>query len=166
MLRLYRDDEVKYIFGDPTPFLGEDGRISKAWELSILDSFHLPAPLPLSWGGVAKSISCHKKVMPWLLAAFDTLYRDGNWHLIKDYGGCYMWRPNKNNPASLSRHSWGIAVDMNVKTNPNRGKSNQPEELVKVFRTMGFVWGGDSQVINDPDTFDYDPMHFEYGTTL
>lgn len=163
-LRLLTDAEVKYIYGDPAPYIGEDGRVSKAWELAILDSFYLPAPLPLSWGGVATKISCHKKVYPWAYSIFNTLWKNKLWHLIEDYGGCFEWRANKNNAIKRSRHSWGIAFDLNVKKNPNKGASNQPRELVKVFNDMGFVWGGDFADNPDADTFDYDPMHFEIGT--
>ena len=68
----------------------------------------------------------------------------------------------------MSAHSYGIAIDINVKMSDywlwaNKGKGETakilyknriPLELVRVFEKHGFVWGG--------RWYHYDTMHFEY----
>jgi hypothetical protein len=69
------------------------------------------------------------------------------------FGGCYS--PRLIGPGlGLSRHAWGIAVDVNVASNPLGGASTQDERLVEVMRHWGMAWGG--------EWLRPDPMHFEY----
>ena len=69
-------------------------------------------------------------------------------------GGC--WNPSvvPLSGGSISRHSWGIAVDINVATNDLGGKPRQDARLVAIMRKHGFVWGG--------EFLRPDGMHFEY----
>ena len=53
----------------------------------------------------------------------------------------------------LSRHAWGIAVDLNVDDNPRGSFSTQDARLVEIMRRHGFGWGGTWLV---PD-----PAHYE-----
>jgi D-alanyl-D-alanine carboxypeptidase-like protein len=74
-------------------------------------------------------------------------------------GGCYVPRFIDRNPhRSLSRHAWGLAVDINVATNPEGGASMQDPAIVAAFERWGFRWGGRW---NPPD-----PMHFELAGLL
>lgn len=74
-------------------------------------------------------------------------------------GGCYVPRFIDRNPhRSLSRHAWGLAVDINVDTNPEGGASTQDPAVVAAFERWGFRWGGRW---NPPD-----PMHFELAGLL
>jgi len=70
-------------------------------------------------------------------------------------GGCFCsrhqcWKRNK----PLSRHSWGIALDANVKDNPYGKKSIMNPVIVEIFKRWGFCWGGDFKTT--------DGMHFEF----
>ena len=47
---------------------------------------------------------------------------------------------------SISRHAWGIAIDINT-------KSGYPTRIVEIFNSWGFAWGG---TWTSPDE-----MHFE-----
>jgi hypothetical protein len=85
----------------------------------------------------------------------------------------YYWR-NVAKENYLSLHSFGIAVDINVKYSnywlwdwekakrdgtPFRLPKNQiPMEIVEIFAKEGFVWGG--------RWYHYDTMHFEYRPEL
>ncbi len=82
--------------------------------------------------------------------------------------GAYNWRKiaNSNN---ISVHSFGIALDINVKnsnywlwdkgTNKKYKYKNQiPLEIVEIFEKHGFIWGG--------RWYHYDTMHFEYRPEL
>lgn len=65
-----------------------------------------------------KKISVHKKAQ----AAFETVAQE-----IKNSGyapeiGTFNWRPNVNNPSSMSLHSFGIALDFDTAENDNYNK--------------------------------------------
>ena len=63
-------------------------------------------------------------------------------------GGCYAPRRINRFDAggSISRHAWGIAIDINT-------KSSYPPRVVEIFNDWGFAWGG---TWTSPDE-----MHFE-----
>jgi hypothetical protein len=98
-------------------------------------------------------IECHREMFPPLRAAFQELIDRGLGHLVdpSDYGGC--WVPRTSSGAVLSSHAWGTAIDLNVSTNHLGMEPSQPEELIEVMASHGFVWGGEWLV---PDG-----MHFE-----
>ena len=74
-------------------------------------------------------------------------------------GGCWVPRHTLWNPAkSLSRHSWGIAWDVNPTTNQYGRPSTQAKELIAIWESAGFVWGGRWAPT--------DAMHFECGLML
>ena len=74
------------------------------------------------------------------------------------YGGCS--RPREVRAAggttggNLSRHTWGMALDMNTATNPMGGVPTMDCRVVRIFRKWGFAWGGN---FTTPDG-----MHFEW----
>jgi hypothetical protein len=73
--------------------------------------------------------------------------------------GTFNWRPNVNNPERLSLHSFGIAIDINPKQNPNNQGNcitDMPDCLIESFKKYGFQWGCDFS-----GSFK-DAMHFEW----
>lgn len=59
------------------------------------------------------------------------------------YGGCYHPRLISADRDRLSRHSWGIAIDLNVDlSQPGLGPP-PPPEVVEILGRHGFRWGGD-----------------------
>lgn len=79
-------------------------------------------------------------------------------------GGTFKWRYIKDTHR-LSTHSFGIAIDVNVKYSDywkwNRNlkyKNRIPDRIVKIFEKHGFIWGG--------EWYHYDTMHFEYRPEL
>lgn len=96
---------------------------------------------------------------------------------LENPGGSYYWRKIEGE-SSLSSHSFGIAIDINLrysnywlwdyqKTNKpmeelrNHKLSYQnriPMEIVQIFEKEGFFWGG--------RWYFYDTMHFEYRPDL
>lgn len=161
MKSLTTEDCIR-VFGDYHDCILPDGHISQSWQRAILVKLDLPAPLPLSWDLKTNVdvISCHKKVSPWLGNALRDIFQLPDvWDTISDYGGCYNFRIRKGGP-SLSLHSWGAAIDINVNKNPfgkkPTSKSMHPE-IVSIFTSYGFLWGG---------TFTgkaVDGMHFEFN---
>ena len=73
-----------------------------------------------------------------------------------------------SNTNRLSVHSFGIAIDLNVKDSHywiwDKAKGNMkyknkiPFEIVEIFEKHGFIWGG--------RWYHYDTMHFEYRPEL
>jgi hypothetical protein len=100
-------------------------------------------------------VSCHKKVIPLLRNAFEEIARRGLGDLIHGFAGCYSARFSNRDPeATLSHHSWGVAIDINASENPLGAEPNLDLEIVAVLEDWGFTWGGRWLV---PDG-----MHFEF----
>ena len=77
---------------------------------------------------------------------------------LKDPGGTFKWRVIAGTNR-LSAHSYGIAIDINVKKSHywqwSNGYQNLiPEKIVRVFEKHKFIWGGRWK--------HFDTMHFEY----
>ncbi len=108
--------------------------------------------------------ACHRKVAKPLVDAFEAVDQQGLTNLLKFWGGCWVPRHKSWNPErSLSSHSWGIAFDINVQWNgygvepAPRGREGSVVELVPIFESFGFAWGGYFGT--------KDGMHFEYCRT-
>ncbi len=88
---------------------------------------------------------------------------------VERLGGTFNWRVISGTNR-LSAHSFGIAIDINVKYSNywrwdmkyNGGKiifhNKIPLKLVEIFEKHGFIWGG--------RWYHYDTMHFEYRPEL
>jgi D-alanyl-D-alanine carboxypeptidase-like protein len=101
-------------------------------------------------------VTCHRAILPQLRAALAEVVRSGLADRIDPagYGGCFHPRYVANDPAQgLSLHSWGIAVDLNVPDNQRGTAGEMDREVVAIFKSWGFAWGGDWGYT--------DPMHFE-----
>lgn len=88
---------------------------------------------------------CHEKAKEPFERAFQMIAEKGMSGLIKTYDG--LWVPRHQlwkNSKPLSRHSWGVAVDLNAQWNAY-GDGISPENLAlnEVFNLFGFAWGGD-----------------------
>jgi uncharacterized protein YlzI (FlbEa/FlbD family) len=75
-------------------------------------------------------------------------------------GGTFTWRKIAGTNR-LSVHSFGAAIDINVKYSDywrwskNKTFHNKiPKKIVEIFEKHGFIWGG--------KWYHYDTMHFEY----
>jgi hypothetical protein len=154
------DAQVLATFGDPRPYIRQDGSIDGAWETAILTTIKLPAPLPASWalGTSISQLRVHRLIAGNMVRALASVRQDYNaWASLGDVGGIYAWRPNRNNSRTLSRHAWGIAIDLDVADNPNGAKvAKMHPGVIAAFREQGFEWGGAWRTTKDP-------MHFEFS---
>jgi len=103
------------------------------------------------------STRCHRLAKEPFERAFQEISDRGLSKLIKTYDG--LWVPRHQlwkNSKPLSRHSWGIAVDLNAPWNAY-GNGISPENLAlnEVFNRFGFAWGGDWSPL------ERDAMHWE-----
>jgi hypothetical protein len=88
-----------------------------------------------------------------LLQATETRYR---YDIKNGQSWGYACRPIEGTQTP-SNHSWGLAVDINSLANPRKEHftTNLPPDVVAMWWTCGFYWGG--WYTDRPDT-----MHFEY----
>lgn len=113
------------------------------------------------FSGIPVRAACHRVVWAPLQGALNEIKRAGLDDLVdvdntNKYGGCFYARLNRvsGNIGYLSRHSWGMAFDMNTNTNSQGRPPNMDCRIVRIFRKWGFAWGGNFTPA--------DGMHFEY----
>ena len=108
------------------------------------------------------SVRCHKVMLPQLRAALEEIQASGLAHLLKreQAGRCYQPRFVERDPVNhaLSKHAWGLAIDLNVYDNPEGSKPKMDPRIVSIFEKWGFRWGGRW---TKPDG-----MHFELAALL
>jgi hypothetical protein len=104
---------------------------------------------------------CHVKVVDDLEAAFAEVAAAGLGSAIdvanaNTYGGCYVPRFSRTSGqiGFLSRHTYGMALDVNTVTNCGGCRPPMNCDVVRIFRKHGFAWGGN---FRRPDG-----MHFEW----
>jgi hypothetical protein len=139
--------EVKTIFGEFTyrPASGTMVTIDPAWVSANIVKVRVP---------LLGLIACNKRLIPQLTGAMQELQARGLAGLIRQSSGCYSPRMQVGNTYALSRHAYGIAVDVNAARNPYGETPSQDHRLVEVMERWGFTWGGRWLV---PDG-----MHFEF----
>lgn len=104
-------------------------------------------------------VTCHKVMLPQLRSALIEVQQRGLADKIHpdEYAGCYYPRFIANS-SSLSLHSFGIALDMNVPGNGRGTVGAIDRTVVSIFKKWGFAWGGDWKWT--------DPMHFEMNALV
>lgn len=139
---------VKAQFGEFAYTRNPDGslELDSQWTSEYLVTDRVP---------ILGRVTCHRAVLPALRAALERLEADGLAWLVpsQDYGGCFAPRVATNGH-SISRHTWGIAVDLNSGKFPLGYDEKQDPRLVDAMLEQGFVSGAQWLV---PD-----PAHFEW----
>lgn len=93
-------------------------------------------------------VACNSAILGDLTAAMREVTADGLGNTVHtaDFareGGCYSPRTARlSRGVAVSSHSWGIAVDINVDTNPLGARPRQDPRLVAIMEKHGFYWGG------------------------
>lgn len=104
------------------------------------------------------TVICNRLIIDDLAAVMNDLIEAGLEREIDPdlYGGC--WAPRRiNRNANLSRHAWGIAIDVNVDFDEPGLGPIPSDGVIEAFERHGFRWGGDYPV---PDNH-----HFEWVGT-
>lgn len=101
---------------------------------------------------VVGTVRCHKAMLAQLRMVMLEVQRLGLSSKIYDYGGCYVPRYIAGK-STLSNHSFGTAIDLNVQDNLRGVPGKMDRTVVSIFKRFGFAWGGDWRWT--------DPMHFE-----
>jgi hypothetical protein len=106
---------------------------------------------------------CHNVVIPALQSAFAEVAARGLGAAIdvgntNTFGGCFNAHEitplGSTTGGFLSKHSWGMAIDMNTVENPEGSPPTMNCDVVRIFRKWGFAWGG--------NFLQGDGMHFEW----
>lgn len=137
-----------------------------------LVSIKLPYPMFVNWNTSQKinSFQCHRLIATDLQNVFKDILAHYGIEKIKelqldDFGGCFNYRLMRGSDSKLSRHSWGIAIDLDpdrnlLKETSKTARFARPEykPMIDIFYKHGFIsYGVESN---------YDWMHFEKGIAL
>ena len=98
-------------------------------------------PTELEIGVIPKRLYCNKDLVDPLSKAIKALIQTGNIKELRTWDGCFNIR-KKRGLASMSLHSWGIAIDVNAAWNGLGMEPKLSAGFVKCFTDNGFDWGG------------------------
>lgn len=128
------------------------GRIAPdpAWVASHITTEAVP---------ILGDVTCNRLIFPQLKAALQDVIEQGLTDKIhpSEYAGCYYPRFIAGT-TSLSNHSFGLALDLNVPGNQRGTVGEMDRGVVAIFKKWGFTWGGDWHYT--------DPMHFEMNALV
>lgn len=148
-------------------------KCSLEYKRNEIVELELPDYLIVYTGAKKKTIQIHKKIKDKLNNVFEEIYENNLWNKIISFGGTFVprfkgWRDMSNMDEKIwykymSRHTFGIAIDLNIRHNgygqfPSLyGEEGCLLDIVPIFARHGFYWGG----WFSPKY--YDGMHFELG---
>ena len=123
---------------------GGDLELDRAWREANLATEEVP---------LLGEVTCHVGMISALRSAMTELQQANLGFLVETFHGC--WNPRFIGGArSVSRHAWGVAVDINYQANVTGQTTTQDARLVETMERWGFTWGGNWLV---PDA-----AHFEW----
>ncbi|MGA1550814.1 MAG: M15 family metallopeptidase [Ilumatobacteraceae bacterium] len=149
---------VKQQLGIPAYVVRGDGTvgIDDGWVAA-----NLPGERLLLNESIRIRARCHNGVNDALRAALAEIAASGRAAAVNvtnsnRYGGCFQARFNRiaGDIGILSRHTWGMALDINTADNCQGCRPVLDCDVVRTFRRHGFAWGG---TFTRPDG-----MHFEW----
>ena len=131
-----------------------------------LVTIKLPYPMRLAWDLDTKitKMSCHKLVADKFIGVFNDLLSHYGYEKIVElgidlFGGTFNFRKMRGG-SEWSRHSWGVAIDLDparnlLKETSKTARFARPEykPMIDIFYKWGFVGLGREK--------NYDWMHFE-----
>jgi hypothetical protein len=133
---------------------------------SYLVSIKLPYPMRLAWdkNTTVKTMRCHKLVADNFTNVFNDLLAVYGLAKIQElgidlFGGCFNFRAMRGG-SDYSKHSWGIAIDLDPERNKLKETSKtarfaraEYKPMIDIFYKHGFISLGREK--------NYDWMHFE-----
>lgn len=145
---------------------GEPNPTGKGYLVTI----DLPFPMVLAWDRktTIKKIQCHKLIAFRLVKALNDILCHYGIEEIKRlgidiYGGCFNYRLMRGSEATLSKHAWAVAIDLDPDRNmlhetKKTARFARPEyaPMIDIFYLNGFINLGREK--------NYDFMHFEISS--
>lgn len=127
---------------------GRDVEIDPAWVDAHIVDAHVP---------ILGQVRCHRATIEPLSEALGALAEENLGHLVDPGGFAGCWSARRIAVGEpLSRHAWGVAVDLNIGGNPRGSFSTQDPRLVEAMRAAEFTWGG-LWLIPDPGHYELIP---------
>jgi len=130
---------------------GDEFEQDPAWQAASLVTVDLP---------IIGRARCHQAVVPALAGALGEVV-DANLAALIDpegFAGCWNARTTRAGSA-VSRHAWGVAIDLNFGANPTGLASVQDPRLVAIFARWGFTEGS-GWLVPDAGHFEFvSPPH-------
>lgn len=150
-------DDLVARFGDPRKFIRGDGTLSAEWEAQYITRIALPLPLPLAGTEDVQvtHITCHVLAAAFVSDTLEFLSQQNLWDSLVSYGGGFNFRLQRGSGAKLSVHAWGLAWDFDPDDNELGTDGTMDPDVVKLFESRGFLWGGHFSERKDP-------MHFQF----
>lgn len=151
-------------------FLSDVEIIKKYGQPGNPDNFtiiQLPYPMRIAWdtSHIVTKMQCHELVALDFTKVFEELLATYGFNKIKElgidlFGGCVNVRQMRGSKTKWSRHSWGIAIDLDPArnglkitwTNSQFFKQDY-KPMLEIFNKYGFANYGKEK--------GYDAMHFE-----
>lgn len=125
---------------------GDEFRQDPAWESAHLVTVDLP---------IIGTARCHRDVVDALAGALGELAARNLSSLVDPDGFAGCWNPRTTRSGTtVSRHAWGVAVDLNIGQNPTGLASVQDPRLLDIFARWGFT-DGSRWLIPDAGHFEY-----------
>jgi hypothetical protein len=141
-------------------------------DLSNIVMIQLPYPLRYAITATkiveVNKMQCHKLAAAHFLAVFNDLQAHYGLDKIKElgidlFGGCLNVRLQRGSKTKWSRHSWGIAIDLDparnkLKESAKTARFARPEykPMIDIFYKNGFIGYGPEK--------DFDWMHWELSS--
>ena len=140
--------QLKQRFGEFAyrPSAGDDIEQDPHWQAESLVDVDLP---------IVGRARCHRDVVDALTGALKSLVDENLAGLVDPAGFAGCWNPRTVRAGdAISRHAWGVAIDLNFGSNPTGLASVQDPRLVATFAQWGFTDGA-SWLIPDAGHFEY-----------
>lgn len=142
--------EIKLAFGEFAfrDLSGRQVEIDPAWVAEHIVTDDVP---------ILGSVRCHRAMIEPLRRALGRLEAEGLAHTVDpaSFSGC--WNARRMLPgAPLSKHAWGLAVDVNVDGDPRGDLATQHPRFTELMQAEGFEWGGE-WLYPDPAHYELDP---------
>jgi len=137
---------IKRDFGEFRAIPNDDGSLTvdDAFTSANITTFELP---------VIGEVRCHRLLREPLTQALADLPTATASPLRDAIVQCFD--PRVGEPGlGPSRHSWGVAIDLDIEAPVKGGRPVAPEGLVEAFAAAGFTWGGD-WLVPDPGRFEW-----------
>ena len=138
---------------------------------SYLVNLQLPYPMRLSWDlkTTVTKVRVHKLILENYKSLFSDLLDHYGYEKLVElridvFGGIYSYRAMRGG-TKLSRHSWGIAIDLDPVNNGLRSTNKtasfagaEYKAMLDIFKKNGFMSLGVEK--------NYDWMHYEIGSSI
>lgn len=124
-----------------------------AFEKKWMTLWDIPQEINDAIKALPNKLYCNKDIVARLEKTFRDLIKANLHSEIKTFDGCFVVRKQRG-ANSISRHSWGVAVDLNAAWNPLNGKVTWSNAFLNIWRNNGWICGADFRSRKDG-------MHFE-----